>query len=459
MVFLKTRQKREREEKRADISTTNIVVSARSASDCDQRFPRSNLMKFNKQQWGWIFYDWANSGYGIIVTTAVLPVYFKAVAQSSGVTPANATAYWGYANSIGTLLVSILAPVLGALADYPHAKKRMLNIFSILGMVMTLGLSVAPTSAWKWLLGIYILSIIGYSGGNLFYDSFLTDVAPNDQMDRLSSYGYGFGYLGGVLAFILFLVLQLTSGFGQLSSYGVARWSFVLAAAWWIIFYIPLLKNVHQKYALAPSAHPVRSSFQRVWSTLKHIRNYRAAAWFLVAYFFYIDGVDTIFTMATSIGMDMGITTTTLMIVLLVVQLVAFPFSLLYGWLANKTSTRTSILLGIIIYLGICLYALRLNSTTDFWILAILVGTSQGGIQALSRSYFGRLIPKTSGSEFFGFYNILGKFSAVMGPVLVGIVTQMTGKSTIGAASLSILFVVGLVIFLALPHLNQTKSV
>ena len=147
-------------------------------------------MKFNKQQWSWIFYDWANSGYGIIVTTAVLPVYFKAVAQSNGVTPANATAYWGYANSIGTLLVSILAPVLGALADYPHAKKRMLNIFSTLGMVMTLGLSVAPTSAWKWLLGIYILSIIGYSGGNLFYDSFLTDVAPNDQMDRLSSYGY-----------------------------------------------------------------------------------------------------------------------------------------------------------------------------------------------------------------------------------------------------------------------------
>ncbi|MFC6202891.1 MFS transporter [Lactiplantibacillus nangangensis] len=415
-------------------------------------------MKFNKPQWSWIFYDWANSGYGIIVTTAVLPVYFKAIAQSNGVSAANATAYWGYANSIGTLLVSILAPVLGALADYPKAKKRMLNIFSMVGMLMTLGLSLAPTSAWKWLLGIYILSIIGYSGGNLFYDSFLTDVATDQEMDRISSYGYGFGYLGGVLAFILFLVLQLTSGFGQLSSYGVARWSFVLAAVWWIIFYIPLLKNVRQVYALKPNAHPVASSFKRVWSTLKHIKKYQAAAWFLVAYFFYIDGVDTIFTMATSIGMDMGITTTTLMLVLLVVQLVAFPFSILYGWIARKTSTRTGILIGIVIYLGICLYALRLESVTDFWILAVLVGTSQGGIQALSRSYFGRLIPKQSGSEFFGFYNILGKFSAVMGPVLVGIVTQMTGKSTIGAASLSVLFLIGLVIFLALPHLSEKRS-
>ena len=411
-------------------------------------------MRLNKQQWSWIFYDWANSGYGIIVATAVLPVYFKAIAQSNGVSPANATAYWGYANSFGTLIVSILAPLLGALADYPKAKKRLLNSFSMVGMVMTLGLSIVPTTAWKWLIVVYILSIIGYSGGNLFYDSFLTDVAPNKQMDRISSYGYGFGYLGGVLAFILFLVLQLTSGFGQLSSYGVARWSFGLAAAWWIIFYLPLLRNVHQVYALKPTAHPVTDSFRRVWSTLKHIRQYRAAAWFLMAYFFYIDGVDTIFTMATSIGMDMGITTTTLMLVLLVVQLVAFPFSLLYGWLANKTSTRTGILLGILIYLGICLYALRLTSAADFWVLAVLVGTSQGGIQALSRSYFGRLIPKASGSEFFGFYNILGKFSAVMGPVLVGIVTQMTGKSTIGAASLSILFVIGLAIFLALPHLT-----
>lgn len=414
-------------------------------------------MRFNKKQWSWIFYDWANSGYGIIVTTAVLPVYFKSVAQNSGVSQANATAFWGYANSFGTLIVSILAPVLGALADYPHHKKRLLSTFSFLGIIMTLGLAIVPSNQWQLLLGIYILSIIGYSAGNLFYDSFLTDVADNAQMDALSSNGYAYGYLGGVIAFVLFLVLQLTSGFGMLSSYGVARWSFLLAALWWIIFFIPLLKNVKQVYSLPENPHPVTSSFKRVWKTVTHLRQYKAAAWFLVAYFFYIDGVDTIFTMATSIGMDMGITTTTLMLVLLVVQLVAFPFSILYGWIANQFSTRKGILLAIILYFGICLYALRLHSTMDFWILAVLVGTSQGGIQALSRSYFGKLIPKKSGSEFFGFYNILGKFSAVMGPVLVGVVTQITGKSTIGAASLSVLFLIGLVIFLMLPRLTTDK--
>lgn len=415
-------------------------------------------MRFNKQQWSWVFYDWANSGYGIIVTTAVLPVYFKSVAQANGVSAANATAYWGYANSFGTLLVSILAPVLGAMADYPKSKKRFLNIFVILGVLMNFGLALVPPDLWQWLIVVYILSIIGYSGGNLFYDSFLTDVADNRTMDRLSSYGYGFGYLGGVIAFILFLVLQLTNGFGVLSAYGIARWSFVLSAAWWAIFFIPLLKNVHQVYALKATHRPIRDSFKRVFETLHHIRKYKGAAWFLVAYFFYIDGVDTIFTMATSIGMDLGIQTTTLMLVLLVVQLIAFPFSILYGRLAEKTSARTGIFVGIIVYLGICLYALRLTTVQDFWILAILVGSSQGGIQALSRSYFGKLIPKTSGSEFFGFYNILGKFSAVLGPILVGVITQLTGKSTVGAASLSILFVIGLVIFSLLPKLSKADS-
>lgn len=175
-------------------------------------------MKLTKEQWSWVFYDWANSGYGIIVTTAVLPIYFKGIAAANGVSAANATAYWGYANSLGTLLVALLAPFLGALADYQGYKKRLLTSFSILGMVMTLGLAVLPTTQWQWLLVVYIISVLGYSGGNLFYDSFLTDVSDNRSMDRISSIGYGFGYLGGVIAFMLFMVLQLTHGFGQLSS-------------------------------------------------------------------------------------------------------------------------------------------------------------------------------------------------------------------------------------------------
>lgn len=409
-------------------------------------------MKLTKEQWSWVFYDWANSGYGIIVTTAVLPIYFKGIAAANGVSAANATAYWGYANSLGTLLVALLAPFLGALADYQGYKKRLLTSFSILGMVMTLGLAVLPTTQWQWLLVVYIISVLGYSGGNLFYDSFLTDVSDNRSMDRISSIGYGFGYLGGVIAFMLFMVLQLTHGFGQLSSTAVARWGFVLAALWWVIFFLPLPLNVHQRHSLSVTQAPLKQSWHRVWQTIRHLRQYRQLAWFLIAYFCYIDGVDTIFTMATSIGLDIGIDSTTLIMVLLVVQLVAFPCSIFYGWLAGKTSTRTGILMAIMVYLIICVDALRLQTTADFWVLAILVGTSQGGIQALSRSYFGRIVPKNRASEFFGFYNILGKFSAVLGPVLVGVVTQLTGQSRIGVASLAILFILGLVIFWSIPR-------
>lgn len=413
-------------------------------------------MKFTKQQWQWIFYDWANSGYGILVVTAVLPVYFKAVADQAGISSANSTAWWGYANSFGTLVVSVLAPLLGALADYPHAKKRWLNIFTWLGIILTVGLAVVPPLQWQLLLIIYVGSIIGYSGGNLFYDSFLTDVADDIQMDRVSSTGYGMGYLGGVIAFIIFLAAELTNDFGGLlDSYNVARFSFLLAGIWWIIFAWPLLAHGEQHYYVKTVQNPFLDSLSRIRRTLRHINQYRQLTWFLVAYFFYIDGVDTIFTMATAIGKDLGIQTTMLMMVLLVVQLIAFPFSILYGWLAQKFSTYKILIMGIVVYLFICLYALHLQSLCDFWILAILVGTSQGGIQALSRSYFGRLVPKDASSEFFGFYNILGKFSAILGPFLVGIVTQLTGKSTVGAASLSILFAVGLIIFLAAARVQN----
>lgn len=413
-------------------------------------------MKFTKQQWQWIFYDWANSGYGILVVTAVLPVYFKAVAQDAGVSAANSTALWGYANSLGTLVISLLAPLLGALADYPRFKRRWLNLFTWTGILLTFALALVPPQQWRALLGIYVLSVIGYSGGNLFYDSFLTDVADDRQMDLVSSTGYGMGYLGGVAAFIIFLAAQLSNGFGGLlSSDGVARFSFVVAAVWWVVFAWPLLRHGHQRFSVTAVRNPLTDSFRRLMTTFRHVRQYRQVTWFLVAYFFYIDGVDTIFTMATAIGKDLGVNTTMLMVVLLVVQLIAFPFSLLYGWLARRTSSRTAVLTGICVYLFICLYALKLDTLFDFWFLAVLIGTSQGGLQALSRSYFGQLIPKEASSEFFGFYNILGKFSAILGPVVVGLVTQLTGKSTIGVASLAVLFTIGLVVFLAVPQSSK----
>lgn len=414
-------------------------------------------MKFNRQQWSWVFYDWANSGYGILVTTAVLPVYFKAMAQANGVSAANSTAFWGYANSLGTLIVSLLAPLLGTLADYPHAKRRWLNYFTWPGIILTLLLAFVPTNKWFLLLIVYIAASIGYSGGNLFYDSFLTDVANDNQMDMVSSTGYSMGYLGGVIAFVIFLIPELTHGLGGLmSSTVIAKFSFILAAIWWALFAWPLLRHGKQRYSVSANPHPFKNSLHRLWDTIIHLKQYQRVVWFLVAYFFYIDGVDTIFTMATSIGKDLGIKTTMLMVVLLVVQLIAVPCSLLYGWLAQKIGTGHALAVGIIVYLIICLDVLQLKTLANFWFLAVLIGTSQGGIQALSRSYFGTLIPKEASNEFFGFYNILGKFSAIIGPVLVGVVTQATGQSTLGASSLGILFTIGLLIFaLVSRKINQ----
>ena len=396
----------------------------------------------------------------MLVTTAVFPIYFKAVALQGGISSADSTAYWGYANSFSTLIIALLTPLLGALADYPHAKRRWLNIFIWLGIATAMILGSLPangTLAWLWLIIVYVISNMGYSGSNLFYDSFLTDMADDEQMDEVSSAGFGFGYLGGVLSFAVFLVAELTNGFGTLDSNGVARFIFWLSAGWWLLFAWPLMKNGQQRYGVLDTENRIANSWQRVLQTLRHINHYRQAFWFLVAYFFFIDGVDTIVAMATVIGEDLGIKTTTLMIVMLVVQLIAAPFSMLYAWLAKKTSMRWALLLSIIVYMLICLYALKLKSAADFWVLAILVGTSQGGIQALSRSYFGRLIPKSDSSEFFGFYNILGKFSAILGPVLVGLTTQWTGNSRWGIFSLVILFVMGLVIFLILPRLDDVK--
>lgn len=238
-------------------------------------------MKFSKQQWSWIFYDWANSGYGIIVTTAVLPVYFKAVAAGAGVSAANSTAYWGYANSVGTLIVSLLAPLLGTLADYPRMKRRWLNIFTWAGMILTFALAFIPAQQWILLLAVYIGASIGYSGGNLFYDSFLTDVAVDSEMDRVSSTGYSMGYLGGVIAFLIFLVPELTHGFGgKMSSYAIAKFSFVLAAGWWVIFSWPFLRHAKQRYSMAAVDHPLADSIRRLKLTVSHLSRYRRACWF-----------------------------------------------------------------------------------------------------------------------------------------------------------------------------------
>jgi UMF1 family MFS transporter len=305
-----------------------------------------------------------------------------------------------------------------------------------------------PTHSWIALLVIFVLSYIAFQGANVFYDGFLVDVTTDEKMDRVSASGYGFGYFGSSFLFILVMILQITSGFGQLTGDVVIKLSFILTAIWWFVFTLPFFKNNHQKYSVEKVKSPVKESIRRMMSTIREISKYKHIAYFLIAYFFYIDGVDTIFTMATAIGVDFGIDTNKLIVMLLAINLIAFPFTILYGICANKFGTKPMILVAIAVYTFISLFAIFIHTELEFWILAILVGTSQGGIQALSRSYFASIVPKENANEFFGFYNIFGKFSAILGPLIVGFVGQLTGKSQYGVSALVILFILGGILFL-----------
>lgn len=413
-------------------------------------------MKFTREEKSWILYDWANSAYSLVIVTALLPIYFKVVAGNSGISEVNSTAFWGYASSIGTLVVSLSAPILGTIADYKGLKKKFFNIFACCGVIMTLALAFVPNHSWFALLGVYILSHIGFSGANVFYDGFLVDVTIDERNDKVSSYGYGLGYIGSALLFVAVMILQVF-GAKSLGAEFVTKVSFILTAIWWGLFSIPFFKYVHQVHGIEREAAPVRASLKRIGETLRDIRKYRHIMLFLIAYFFYIDGVDTIFTMATAFGIDMGITSTTLIIVLLVVNIVAFPFTILYSYFAKKFGTKRLILVAIGVYIIICILAMFMSKPLHFWILGGLVGTSQGGIQALSRSYFARIIPKDRSNEFFGFYNIFGKFSAVLGPLIFGLMTQLTGKSQYGIASLIVLFIVGGMMFYRVPELKSDE--
>jgi UMF1 family MFS transporter len=407
-----------------------------------------------KQEKSWVFYDWANSAYSILITTAVFPLYFKAAAENAGLAGSTSTAYWGYANSFATLLISICAPILGTIGDFRGFKKRLFTFFVTLGIVFTALLAVVPNDQWLILLFCYIITVIGFGGANIFYDAFLVDITTEDRMNKISSRGFAMGYIGSTIPFILGIALILLSQQGILpfSVTVASQIAFAITALWWGIFTIPMLKNIQQVYFVERVPNPISSSFKKVFQTLKRIKAYRPLFLFLIAYFFYIDGVHTIITMSTAYGSDLGITSTNLLIILFATQVVAAPFALLYGKLADKFTGKRMLLVGILIYIIICIYAYYLKTTLDFWILAMLVGSSQGGIQALSRSYFAKLVPKENANEFFGFYNIFYKFASILGPFLVGFTAQMTGNTNSGVFSLIILFVLGGVVLLRVPE-------
>jgi UMF1 family MFS transporter len=414
----------------------------------------------SKQEKSWVFYDWANSAYSILITTAIFPLYFKEAAKHAGLAASTSTAYWGYANSFATLLISICAPILGSIADFKGFKKRFFAFFLALGIVFTLLLAVVPSNQWLILLICYMLTVIGFGGTNIFYDAFLVDVTTEERMNQISSKGFAMGYIGSTIPFIISIALIILSqqNIIPLSVTVASQAAFAITALWWGLFTIPMLKNVQQVYYKERVPNPLSNGFKQFFETFKKIKLYRPLFLFLLAYFFYIDGVNTIITMSTAYGSDLGITSNNLLIILFATQVVAAPFAILYGRLADKFKGKTMLLVGIFIYIVICTYAYFLKTTLDFWILAMLVASSQGGIQALSRSYFAKLVPKESANEFFGFYSIFYKFAAILGPFLVGLTAQITGNTNSGVFSLIVLFIIGALILLRVPEANSVQK-
>ncbi len=397
----------------------------------------------DKVERSWILNDWANSAYSVAITTAILPIYFKDVA-ARGLDANLSTALWGYGNTAATLVASLLAPVLGTLADFRGFKKPSFAAFTLLGVVATALLACAGPGDWKLCLVLYAFSALGFSCMNIFYDAFLVDVTVPARYDWVSSAGFAWGYIGSTIPFMVSIALILKPEWAGLPSRDAAtRVSFLITAAWWGIFAIPLLRNVKQTQGIPSTARPVRDSFLRLSATFRELGRFRAAFLFLVAYFFFIDGISSLIKMSAVFGRDIGIPMPSLLGMILVLQFVAFPFSLAFGKLAERFSARWIILAGILIFLGVTCAAPWCRREWQFWVLTLLMGTSLGGVQSLSRSEFGRLIPRERATEFFGFFNVSGKFAALFGPFSMALLTQVSGNPRLATLALVPFFAVG----------------
>ncbi len=419
--------------------------------------------RFSKVEWSWIFYDWANSIWATNISAAIWPIYFALVVDAL----ANAgfiNTIYGYAVSFANLITAILAPYLGAIGDFKGMKKKLWTVFMLIGVVFTCFMAIFDN--WVWMIIGFMLSRIGFSGSCLFYDSFLTDVTTPDRMDKVSAWGYAMGYIGGsTIPFLISIAVMLVMDMSVLS-YKIA---IMIVPVWWLIFSIPFWKNVHQVYSVdTPPAQLGRVAWKNTVATFKNILKDKAVLFFILAYFCYIDGVDTIISMATNYGSTLGLGSIGMILALLVTQVVAMPFSIFFGNWGKKYGALKLISIAVGVYavitiVGFCMGFIvdfngLLGLTTDeaikistvlFWILATLVGTVQGGIQALSRSYFGQIIPAERSNEYYGFLDIFGKFACVVGPALYALVYGLSGKACFGILSLIILFIAGFALLIA----------
>lgn len=400
--------------------------------------------KLTKLEFKWICYDMGNSAFILLVAT-ILPIYFNYLSSSQGVAEHNYLSYWSYAASLSTLIVALAGPILGTLADYKNHKKKIFLTTALLG-ALALACFWIPSS-WFAFLVLFIAAKVAYSLSLIVYDSMLTDITTEERMDAVSSKGYAWGYIGSVVPFIISLVFVLMYDKMGMTLKTAMMIAFILNAAWWIAFTLPLAKSYKQKYYIEPEAHPVIDTFSRLKDTLMKAKEQKKVFLFLLAFFFYIDGVYTIIDMATAYGTSLGLNTTGLLLALLLTQIVAFPASLTFAVLSKTKNTASLIKVAIIAYFLIALFAVQLDKQWEFWVLAVAVGCFQGGIQALSRSYFAKIIPENASGEYFGLFDICGKGASFLGTMLIGVVTQITGKQNLGVAAISIMFVVGYFIF------------
>ena len=366
----------------------------------------------------------------------------------------------GLAKSLASIFVAILSPILGTIADYKDYKKRFFAFFALLGIVMTASIAAVPSSQSFLLILVYVITAVGFAGANIFYDAFLVDVSENENMDSVSTKGFAFGYIASVVPFAISLGIVMLVGMDKILGYQIG---FAITALWWGLFTIPMLRNVQQVHYVEREPNPIANSFKRLGKTFTEIRKHQTAFIFLVAYFLYIDGVDTIIKMCVpyaqgtlGLGSD---DTVMLLAILLVIQLVAFPFAILYGTLAKKYSTKRMIIFAICTYIFATGFATIMTELWHIFILGALIGSAQGGIQALSRSYFAKIIPKNNANEFFGFYNIFGKFAAIIGPGMMYLASELTGSIRYSILVIIPLFLAGLIIMLRLPEQGGTEAV
>ena len=417
------------------------------------------LKKYKKDAISWALYDWANSAFATTVMAGFFPIFYKSY-WASDLSNLESTSMVGYANSLSGLIVVLLAPILGAYADIGTKRKKLLLLFASLGILCTASFYFIPQGEWMLAAILYAIAAVGFSGGNVFYDSLIVSVSDNENRNRVSALGYSLGYLGGGLLFLINVIMFLNPQlFGIESQSNAVLLSFFMVAVWWAFFSVPLLRNVKEEDSERENPRfiqALKQSFNEVYQTISEVRKYKNVAIFLLAYWFYMDGIDTIVRMATAYGTDIGLDAASMITALILTQFVGFPSTLIFGYFADRLGFKKILTIGILIYILISIFASRITTAAEFYAMAIVVGLVMGGVQAVSRAYFSSIIPKDKEAQFFGFYNLVGKSAVVAGPALLAWISMIFNTPRAGILGLLVLFIPSLILLWMIP--KETNS-